>query len=110
MRFAPIAPFLLTFLFPFDRQFFVKPPLGRLDAFWRDRGMKTRTATGDRARRAAVVVILASSLVAAIAWADAYTYDALGRLTSVTNDSGVTTYYCYDKAGNRTYIGPTHCP
>jgi len=57
-----------------------------------------------------LVVILASSLMAAIAWADSYTYDALGRLTSVTNDAGVTTYYCYDKAGNRTYIGPTPCP
>ncbi|MBS0397905.1 MAG: RHS repeat protein [Proteobacteria bacterium] len=71
---------------------------------------RLRTARGDRARRAAEILILASTFAAAIAWADAYTYDALGRLTSATNDSGVTTYYCYDKAGNRTYIGPTPCP
>lgn len=57
--------------------------------------------------RLSVIALLFVSLDAA---AESYTYDALGRLTSVTNDSGVTTYYCYDKAGNRTYIGPTACP
>jgi len=41
--------------------------------------------------------------------AETYTYDAQGRLTSVTTDSGVVTYYCYDTAGNRTYIGPAPC-
>jgi len=54
----------------------------------------------------------------AVAWvfgsldavAESYTYDAQGRLTSVTSDSGVVTYYCYDTAGNRTYVGPTPCP
>jgi YD repeat-containing protein len=39
--------------------------------------------------------------------AETYTYDAQGRVTSVTSDAGVVTYYCYDSAGNRTYIGPS---
>jgi YD repeat-containing protein len=43
------------------------------------------------------------------ALAESYTYDAQGRLTSVTSDGGVVTYYCYDSAGNRTHIGPTPC-
>lgn len=39
-----------------------------------------------------------------IAWAGSatYTYDALGRLSSVTYGSGVTITYVYDAAGNRT--------
>ena len=47
---------------------------------------------------------------AASAEAESYTYDALGRLTSVTSDAGVVTNYCYDAAGNRTYVGPNACP
>jgi YD repeat-containing protein len=43
------------------------------------------------------------------ALAETYTYDAQGRITSVTTDAGVVTYYCYDAAGNRTYVGPTAC-
>ena len=38
-----------------------------------------------------------------------YAYDAKGRITMVVSDSNVTTYYCYDSAGNRTYIGPQPC-
>ena len=49
-------------------------------------------------------IILVSS-----AFAETYTYDAQGRLSSVTTDAGVVTHYCYDAAGNRTYVGPTAC-
>ena len=53
---------------------------------------------------AASPVILVSN-----ALAESYTYDAQGRITSVTTDAGVATYYCYDVAGNRIYVGPTPC-
>ena len=43
------------------------------------------------------------------ALAEVYAYDAQGRIISVTTDAGVVTYYCYDAAGNRTYVGPTAC-
>ena len=43
------------------------------------------------------------------ALADTYTYDAQGRVSSVTLSNGAVTYYCYDAAGNRTYVGPTPC-
>jgi YD repeat-containing protein len=43
------------------------------------------------------------------ALAETYTYDAQGRISSVTTDAGVVTYYCYDAAGNRTYVGPAAC-
>lgn len=36
-----------------------------------------------------------------------YTYDALGRLTSVTYSNGATVTYTYDAAGNRTAVVTT---
>src|SRR4051794_29628482 len=33
-----------------------------------------------------------------------YTYDALGRLVTVTDPTGVVTAYTYDAAGNRTQV------
>ncbi len=42
--------------------------------------------------------------------AETYAYDALGRLIQVTADNGTVTHYCYDLAGNRTYVGPNTCP
>lgn len=53
------------------------------------------------------LTIGAVALVARDAAAETYTYDAHGRVTSVTSDAGVVTYYCYDAAGNRTYVGPS---
>ena len=35
-----------------------------------------------------------------------YTYDALGRVISVSHSTGTTIYYSYDPAGNRTVKGP----
>jgi len=53
--------------------------------------------------------LVAATLACAPAYAASVTYNARGQVASVTNDSGVTTYYCYDAAGNRTYAGPTAC-
>ncbi len=39
--------------------------------------------------------------------AESYSYDARGRLISVTYTSGATIYYTYDAAGNRASSGPT---
>jgi YD repeat-containing protein len=58
---------------------------------------------------AAVSLFLSASIGASAAYAESYTYDAQGRLTSFTSNSGAVTYYCYDAAGNRTYVGPTSC-
>ncbi|MFZ4604374.1 MAG: Ig-like domain-containing protein [Caulobacterales bacterium] len=45
--------------------------------------------------------------IAAQAGVTRYTYDALGRLTSVTNANSSTTTYIYDAAGNRTRLSRT---
>jgi YD repeat-containing protein len=61
------------------------------------------------------MLVLGASLIASqivlvpFALAEAYIYDAQGRITQVTTDAGVITYYCYDAAGNRIYVGPTAC-
>jgi YD repeat-containing protein len=63
-------------------------------------------------RALAAIALLAAALIPSIAHAETYTYDALNRLASVTSDGGIVTYYCYDAAGNRTYVGsspPTGC-
>ena len=45
-------------------------------------------------------------LSGAVAEAETFKYDVLGRLTSVTYANGVTTNYAYDGAGNRVTSGP----
>jgi YD repeat-containing protein len=54
----------------------------------------------------AIVIILAGAFGATAAAAQTttltYTYDALGRVTSVSDGNGNTTTYAYDAAGNRT--------
>ncbi len=39
-----------------------------------------------------------------------YTYDSLGRLSTVTYSSGVTIIYLYDASGNRTSYTVTGVP
>jgi len=36
--------------------------------------------------------------------ATTYTYDSLGRVTTVTYDNGKEIIYTYDQAGNRTQV------
>jgi len=52
------------------------------------------------AKLACVLLGLGSLLTTAKA--DTYTYDAQGRLTSVTYTAGGSVTYTYDDAGNRT--------
>jgi YD repeat-containing protein len=58
---------------------------------------------------AGVLLAISPVILVNTALAESYTYDAQGRIASVTTDAGVATYYCYDAAGNRTYVGPTAC-
>ncbi len=57
---------------------------------------------------AALLLIITTSVVAISSAALAangsvtYTYDTLGRVASVTYDTGVIVYYTYDANGNRT--------
>lgn len=46
----------------------------------------------------------------AFAGTDTYTYDALGRLKTVTFADGSTITYAYDSAGNRTTLTQTAAP
>jgi YD repeat-containing protein len=55
------------------------------------------------------LLVTSPLILVSSALAETYTYDAQGRITSATTDVGVVTYYCYDAAGNRTYVGPTAC-
>jgi len=55
------------------------------------------------------LALVAGVSLAGAASCESYLYDVLDRLTSVTADNGVVTYYCYDAAGNRTYVGTTAC-
>lgn len=67
--------------------------------------------------KSALGLIAAATLLASAGSAAAvslptysYSYDALGRLTSVTYNSGghgYTTTYVYDAAGNRTSVSTT---
>ena len=68
----------------------------------------------EQGRRTAKSVLLATTAFCAIAAAIGsspafagngsvtYTYDAVGRVTTITYDTGVTITYTYDAAGNRT--------
>ena len=50
---------------------------------------------------AAALFVSAPTIASA---ATTYTYDTLGRLSSVTYDNGKTIVYTYDAAGNRTQV------
>jgi YD repeat-containing protein len=51
----------------------------------------------------AALTLLTSASTGALA-ATTYTYDTLGRLSTVTYDNGETIVYTYDAAGNRTQV------
>lgn len=53
------------------------------------------------------LLVLPSPSLAATA---SYTYDSLGRLTTVTYSTGVTITYTYDASGNRTQTVTTGAP
>jgi YD repeat-containing protein len=71
--------------------------------------MRKRSPAFKRYLLGAFGIALTLPFTAQQALADTYTYDAHGRVASVTLPSGAVTYYCYDSAGNRTYVGPTPC-
>jgi uncharacterized protein RhaS with RHS repeats len=72
--------------------------------------MQIRSPAFMRQWLGATGIVLTLPFTAQQALADTYTYDAQGRVSSVTlSTSGAVTYYCYDAAGNRTYVGPTPC-
>ena len=49
-------------------------------------------------------LFLLAGLAGPASAATTYTYDALGRLVSVTYSNGKTITYTYDAAGNRTQV------
>lgn len=51
---------------------------------------------------AVLSALLASGAAFAANGSVVYTYDALGRVTSASYDTGVLVYYTYDANGNRT--------
>ena len=60
-------------------------------------------AQGDSMLRALTVCLVVGLASPALA-ATTYTYDALGRVSSVTYSNGKTITYTYDAAGNRTQV------
>ena len=61
--------------------------------------------------RTALTALAAVALLPASALAGTqYRYDALGRLTRVTYDSGVVVQYSYDPAGNHSQVVATGVP
>lgn len=56
-----------------------------------------------------LALVLAATGIAR-AGTDSYTYDALGRLASVTYADGSTVTYTYDAAGNRTAVATSGAP
>ena len=53
-------------------------------------------------RVAMIVILLALTAVPSHASGITYTYDALGRVITLTYDNGTQITYAYDAAGNRT--------
>jgi len=65
--------------------------------------MRSRQSAKTRCGLAGLLVILACSAGAAFSATGAvvYTYDALGRITTASYDTGVIIIYTYDANGNR---------
>ena len=57
-----------------------------------------------------IAALMAMLAVYTAALADTYSYDALGRLVSVTFADGSSITYAYDSAGNRTTLTQTAAP
>jgi YD repeat-containing protein len=56
------------------------------------------------------VFLILLFFIAPILQAKVFTYDALGRLRTVTDDNNVTVTYEYDAVGNRKTLSTTHSP
>lgn len=55
--------------------------------------------------RAIAIALVLAALLPSPSWAaTTYTYDTLGRVSTVTYDNGLVITYSYDAAGNRTQV------
>lgn len=72
--------------------------------------LKVRAKSVYLASALLVTTALAFGLVVSPASAVTYVYDTLGRVTSVTDDNGLTTGYVYDAAGNRSTVSTAATP
>lgn len=63
---------------------------------------KVLNSVSHRAARWATGIGLALVSCAALAGFADYSYDTLGRLTAIRYSNGVSVFYNYDAAGNRT--------
>ena len=61
-----------------------------------------RSSTRSGALVIAISLLFGSSVASAANGSVVYTYDSLGRVTSVSYDTGVIVIYAYDPNGNRT--------
>lgn len=68
------------------------------------------TSGGRILRKALVCTVMSMVAAAAFAGSATYTYDSLGRVTTITYSTGVVITYTYDAAGNRVANVVTGAP